>query len=75
MSRLAFIAWVVGSSRNRDNWELTNLNQVRNTLRLITALAMWSRDVSSVDPIGNRRVFEGTAFKGDVTDLPKVAIL
>ena len=33
------IVWVVGNSRNRDNWQLTTVKQLRNVLRLITVLA------------------------------------
>ena len=57
VSRGAFIAWSVGSSRHRANWQLTTLKQSRNVLRLITTLALWSRDVTSVDPDGSKEVF------------------
>ena len=43
VSRGAFIAWVVGSSRNRDNWQITTVKQLRNVLRLVTELALWNR--------------------------------
>merc|ERR1712037_342895 len=59
VSRGAFIAWAVGSSRNRANWQLTTVMRLRNVLRLITTLAMWSRDVASLDPDGSKRVFKG----------------
>ena len=36
----AFIAWAVGSSRNRANWQLTILKRMRNVLRLITSLSL-----------------------------------
>ena len=35
----SFIAWVVGNSRNRANWKLTTVKQLRNVLRLITTLS------------------------------------
>ena len=35
----SFIAWSVGSSRNRDNWQLTTVKQLRNVLSLITTFA------------------------------------
>ena len=34
----SFIAWAVGNSRNRANWKFTTVKQLRNVLRLITAL-------------------------------------
>jgi len=55
----AFIAWAVGSMRNRVNWQLTTLKQSRNVLRLITALALERRDVATVDPGGRKEVFSG----------------
>ena len=55
---LALIAWA-SSSRNRTNWQLTAVKQSRNVLRLITALALERRDVSSVDPDGQMEVFKG----------------
>ena len=48
VSRGAFIAWSVGSSRNRANWQLTTVHRLRNILRLITEFAMWSRDVTAL---------------------------
>ena len=57
VSRGAFIAWAVGSSRNRANWQLTTVKRLRNVLRFVTVLVMWSRDVATVDPDGSRRVF------------------
>ena len=39
-TRPAFIAWAVGISRNRANWQLTTLKQSRNVLRLITVMAV-----------------------------------
>jgi hypothetical protein len=57
ISRSAFITWVVGSSRHRDNWQITTLKHLRNILRLITALALWSRDVSSLDPDNQKELF------------------
>ena len=60
MSRPALIAWAVGSSRNRDNWQLTSVMRLRNVLSLITLLALESCDVvSSLDPDGHRCVFMG----------------
>ncbi len=45
VSRGVFITWVVGNSRNRDNWQITTVKQLRNVLRLVTELALWSREV------------------------------
>ena len=39
------------------NWQLTRVNQLRNVLRLITALAFECRDVASIDPGGSEGVF------------------
>lgn len=39
-SRAAFIAWSVGHSHHRSNWQLTTLKHVRNVLRLITIFAL-----------------------------------
>ena len=55
----AFIAWAVGSSRNRANWQLTTLKQSRNLLRLITVLALERRDVDTIDYDGHDGVFVG----------------
>ena len=57
----AFIAWAVGSSRNRTNWQLTIVQRLRNVLRLITALALERRDVADVDPCGRHHIFKGCA--------------
>jgi hypothetical protein len=47
----AFVCWAVGSSRNRDNCQLTTLRHLRNVLRLITTFALWSlKDGSDIDP-------------------------
>merc|ERR1712032_464701 len=54
-----FIAWAVGSSRNRTNWELTTLTQLRNVLRLITEFVVETLDVYNLNPGGLRKVFEG----------------
>ena len=54
----AFLAWAVGHSRNRTNWQLTTLARIRNVLSLITALALDRRDVTCVDPEGRMSVFE-----------------
>ena len=56
---LTFIVWAVGSSRNRDNWEITTLKSLRNVLSLIAVLTLDRRDVSSLDPHGCIDVFEG----------------
>ena len=53
----SFITWVVGSSRNRANWQLTTVKYLRNVLCLVMALALERRDVSTVDPDGSREVF------------------
>ena len=39
----AFTVWVVGGSRNRDNWELTTLRNSVNILKLIVAFAVERR--------------------------------
>ena len=59
VSRGAFITWAVGSSRSRANWQLTTVRRLRNVLRLITTLALWSRDVAYVDADGSKGVFLG----------------
>jgi len=56
-SRPAFIAWAVGSSQNRNNWQVTTVMRLRNVLSLITVLAWTPRDVDSVDPHGVDGVF------------------
>ena len=56
-SRPAFIAWAVGSSQNRNNWQVTTVMRLRNVLNLITVLAWTPRDVDSVDPHGLEGVF------------------
>ena len=56
---LAFITWAVGSSRNRNNWHLASLKQLRNVLRLIAVLAVERRELSSLDPGGKKNVFMG----------------
>ena len=56
-SRPAFIAWAVGSSQNRNNWQVTTVMRLRNVLSLITVLAWTPRDVDSVDPYGLEEVF------------------
>ena len=43
-----FIAWAVGNSRHRDNWQLTTLMQLRNVLRLITVMAFKRRKLYSI---------------------------
>ena len=69
VSRDAFVAWAVGSSRHRANWQLTTVKHSRNVLRLITALALERRDVSSVDPDGSKGVFNGCpVLGGSVSD-------
>ena len=56
----AFIAWSVGNSRKRANWQLTTLKRLRNVLRLVTAFAFERRDVRTVG-VG-RDVFRGIPF-------------
>jgi hypothetical protein len=56
-SRPAFIAWAVGSSQNRNNWQVTTVMRLRNVLNLITVLAWTPRDVDSVDEYGIADVF------------------
>ena len=64
-----FIAWAVGSSRNRTNWQLTTLQNSRNILRLITELSFepmhmeCRRSVDGLDPGGRKQVFNGCDFK------------
>ena len=53
------LAWAVGSSRNRDNWQHTTLRHVPGVLQLITKLAMERRDVDTLDPTGRKHVFNG----------------
>ena len=55
----AFVAWAVGGSRNRANWQLTTVMRLRNVLRLVTEFALERRSVVSVDPDGRKRVFAG----------------
>ena len=59
MSRPALIAWAVGSSHNRDNWQRTSVMRLRNVLKLITVLALDPRGVDSVDSYGIKGVFMG----------------
>ena len=54
-----FVVWAVSHSRNRSNWHLTTLKQSGNILRLIATMAVERRDVTSLDPDGKKRVFEG----------------
>ena len=49
----------VGSSQNRNNWQVISVMRLRNVLSLITVLALKSRDVDSVDPHGVLGVFMG----------------
>ena len=51
----AFLAWVVGSSRSRDNWQLTSLKQLRNVLRLIVTFVVERRELT--DDLNERSVF------------------
>merc|ERR1712224_525870 len=61
----SFTTWAVGSSRNRTNWQLTRLKQLRNVLRLITALTVERRKACSLDPDNSKHVFEGcTGLQG-----------
>ena len=54
----AFIAWAVGSSRNRTNWQLTILKRMRNIVRTITLMAMSRRDVATL-MTGEDHAFQG----------------
>ena len=65
----AYIVFAISNSRNRDNWGLTSVKQLRNVLRLITMLALERRDVASVDPDGEKRVFEGCTGLADMLGL------
>ena len=53
-----FIAWAVGNMRNRDNWQVTSVKRLRNVLGLITAFGFERRHASSVDPRGEKGVFQ-----------------
>ena len=55
----AFTTFSVGSMRNRANWQITSVKNLRNVLRLITAFACERRDLVTIDPEGSKRVFEG----------------
>ena len=44
----AFIVWAVGNSRNRTNWQITTLGQLRNVLRRIMVTAFERRDVATL---------------------------
>ena len=59
VGRGAFIAWAVGNMRNRVNWHHTSLSHLCGVLHLVTVLALERRDVVTVDPGGENRVFEG----------------
>ena len=59
VSRGVFIAWIVGSSRNRSNWQVSSVKSLHNVLRLITTMVVWSRDVTSLDPDETGCVLEG----------------
>ena len=59
VTRCAFMAWAVGTSRNRDNWQLTTLKQSRNVLRLIAVFAAGRRGaIHTLDPYGAKEVFK-----------------
>ena len=62
VSRGVIIAWSVGNSRNRANWQLTTLKRLHNVLRLITAFALERRDVTTVDPDGSKKVFQSPPY-------------
>ena len=59
VSQRAFIAWAVGSSRNRANWQLTTLKRLLNVLKLIAVFVLERRDVSTVYDKEEDTVFEG----------------
>ena len=59
VSKASFVAWSVGCSRNRSNWQLTSLKQLRNVLRLIVVFTLERRDVANIDPLGLKEVFKG----------------
>ena len=55
-----FVCFALSNMRNRANWELTTVKQLRNVLRLITAFAVKRRDaVFTMDPHGSKGVFRG----------------
>lgn len=63
----AFIAWVVGGSRKRDNWQVTTLKQLRNVLLLVTLFAFEAPpELSTLDPDGSKGVFVDCAGIADV---------
>ena len=66
-SPFAFIAWAIGISRNRTNWQLTTVKQLRNVLRLIVMFAAESRDPNRSGNIGH------ATFRG-CTSLTSVAL-
>ena len=70
MSRPALIAWAVGSSHNRDNWQRTSVMRLRNVLALITVLALDPRGVDSVDSYGIKGVFMGCPCGAQHSILP-----
>lgn len=44
-----YVAWALGQSRNRNNWQLTTIMRLRNVLKLITYYGV-ERDVFEFDP-------------------------
>ena len=59
-TRLSFMVWAVGNSRNRANWRQTTVKYLRNVLHLITALA-WEvsdRDWVTLDRGGVKGIFD-----------------
>ena len=55
----AFLVWVIGNSRNHDNWHLTTVKQMRNVLRLIVALSANHSGGDRVDFTKDPTLFEG----------------
>lgn len=58
----SYITWAVSNMRNRKNWQITSVKQMRNIVRLIMIFAFHEdgRDaVSTIDPRGERCVFKG----------------
>ena len=54
-----FIAWAIGNSRNRANWQYTPLKRLRNVVRLITVMTYGCKSINTLDPYGSKDVFKG----------------
>ncbi len=57
--------------RNRANWALTTVRQLRNVLRLITMSAVEEgRDVTTIDPDGTKQVFSDCTGLSGIVVIP-----